>query len=248
MPDLILTEEEQMLQTTVRDFVDREIAPRAKEADEKAEFQWENWRGLADLGLTGLGIDTKYGGSGPAGYRQVAIAAENRVDNVSRLHKEEIIFALLKSHARKGEDIFSEGVLEILQDGFGFLRSATSSYLAGLDDIYVSPSQIRRFGLRTGDTISGKIRPPKDNERYFALLKVNEINFDQPENATRLKRLGVGTALKPRQFTGPRVAHALEGLLASGDVARRTAELADRLRNESPIGETCDAIEALGAG
>jgi alkylation response protein AidB-like acyl-CoA dehydrogenase len=76
MPDVILTEEEQMLQTTVRDFVDREIAPRAKEADEKAEFQWENWRGLADLGLTGLGIDTKYGGSGPAGYRQVAIAAE----------------------------------------------------------------------------------------------------------------------------------------------------------------------------
>jgi alkylation response protein AidB-like acyl-CoA dehydrogenase len=76
MPDLILTEEEQMLQTTVRDFVDREIAPRAKEADEKAEFQWENWRGLADLGLTGLGIDTKYGGSGPAGYRQVTIAAE----------------------------------------------------------------------------------------------------------------------------------------------------------------------------
>ena len=76
MPDLILTEEEQMLQTTVRDFVDREIAPKAKEADEKAEFQWENWRGLADLGLTGLGIDTKYGGSGPAGYRQVAIAAE----------------------------------------------------------------------------------------------------------------------------------------------------------------------------
>jgi transcription termination factor Rho len=89
----------------------------------------------------------------------------------------------LKSHAKKGEDIGGDGVLEILQDGFGFLRSGEQSYLAGPDDIYVSPSQIRRFGLRTGDTIVGKIRPPKDNERYFALLKVDEINYDTPENA-----------------------------------------------------------------
>ncbi len=113
----------------------------------------------------------------------VEIAKENQIDNIARLRKEEIIFALLKTHARKGEDIYGEGVLEILQDGFGFLRSATSSYLAGLDDVYVSPSQIRRFGLRTGDTVTGKIRPPKDNERYFALLKVDEINFEPPENA-----------------------------------------------------------------
>jgi transcription termination factor Rho len=103
-------------------------------------------------------------------------------DHSSRMRRQDIIFSILKSQAKKGEDIFSEGVLEILQDGFGFLRSADSSYLAGPDDIYVSPSQIRRFNLRTGDTISGKIRPPKDNERYFALLKVDQINFDLPEN------------------------------------------------------------------
>jgi len=103
-------------------------------------------------------------------------------DHSSRMRRQDIIFSILKAQAKKGEDIFSEGVLEILQDGFGFLRSADSSYLAGPDDIYVSPSQIRRFNLRTGDTISGKIRPPKDNERYFALLKVDEINFDSPEN------------------------------------------------------------------
>ncbi|NVK03017.1 MAG: transcription termination factor Rho [Oceanospirillaceae bacterium] len=111
------------------------------------------------------------------------IAAEMGLDNLARSRKQDVIFAILKKHARGGEDIYGDGVLEILQDGFGFLRSADSSYLAGPDDIYVSPSQIRRFNLRTGDTISGKIRPPKDSERYFALLKVSEINYDKPENA-----------------------------------------------------------------
>ncbi|MGD9385267.1 MAG: transcription termination factor Rho [Thioalkalispiraceae bacterium] len=111
------------------------------------------------------------------------IAASMGIDNIARSRKQDIIFSILKAHAKNGEDIYGDGVLEILQDGFGFLRSANSSYLAGPDDIYVSPSQIRRFNLRTGDTVSGKIRPPKDGERYFAMLKVKEINFEPPENA-----------------------------------------------------------------
>jgi transcription termination factor Rho len=113
----------------------------------------------------------------------VEVAQKMGLENLARSRKQDIIFSILKAHARSGEDIYGDGVLEILQDGFGFLRSADSSYLAGPDDIYVSPSQIRRFNLRTGDSISGLIRPPKDGERYFALLKVGEINFDSPEGA-----------------------------------------------------------------
>jgi transcription termination factor Rho len=113
----------------------------------------------------------------------IKLAESMKLEHLARNRKQDIIFAILKAHAKSGEDIFGSGVLEILQDGFGFLRSADSSYLAGPDDIYVSPSQIRRFSMRTGDTIQGKIRPPKDGERYFALLKVAEVNFDRPENS-----------------------------------------------------------------
>jgi transcription termination factor Rho len=105
------------------------------------------------------------------------------VENASQAKRQDIIFGILKSKAKSGEDIEGEGVLEILQDGFGFLRSPDSSYLSGPDDIYVSPSQVRRFGLRTGDTIQGKIRSPKDGERYFAILKIEQINFEEPDKA-----------------------------------------------------------------
>ena len=112
----------------------------------------------------------------------IAIAESLGLENIDRARKQELIFMILKKQAKSGEDIFGDGVLEILQDGFGFLRTPGASYLAGPDDIYVSPSQIRRFGLRTGDTVSGKIRPPKEGERYFAMLKVESINFEAPEN------------------------------------------------------------------
>lgn len=113
----------------------------------------------------------------------IKLAESIGLENVARMRKQDMIFTILKQHAKGGEDIFGDGILEILQDGFGFLRSADCSYLAGPDDIYVSPSQIRRFNLRTGDTISGTIRPPKELERYFALLKVDQVNYDRPENA-----------------------------------------------------------------
>ena len=113
----------------------------------------------------------------------VEMAVSNEVDGANRLRKQELIFALLKNQAKKGESIFGGGTLEVLPDGFGFLRSPDTSYLAGTDDIYVSPSQIRRFNLHTGDTIEGEIRTPKDGERYFALVKVDKVNGEPPENS-----------------------------------------------------------------
>jgi transcription termination factor Rho len=117
-----------------------------------------------------------------------AMARDMEIENSAGLRKQELIFALLNEQTKKNEPIFGEGVLEILPDGFGFLRAPDYNYLPGPDDIYVSPSQIRRFGLRTGDTVAGQIRPPKDSERYFALLKVETINFEEPE-ATKRKIL-----------------------------------------------------------
>ncbi|HSH86381.1 MAG TPA: transcription termination factor Rho [Methylophilus sp.] len=112
----------------------------------------------------------------------VEMATSNEIENASRMRKQDLIFAILKNKAKKGDSIFGDGTLEVLPDGFGFLRSPDTSYLAGPDDIYVSPSQIRRFNLHTGDTIQGEIRTPKDGERYFALVKVDSVNGEAPEN------------------------------------------------------------------
>ena len=154
------------------------------------------------------------------------LAQSMNIEGVARSRKQDLIFAILKAHAKKGEDIHGDGVLEILSDGFGFLRSDDSSYLAGPDDIYVSPSQIRRFSLRTGDTISGKIRPPKDNERYFAMLKVDEINFDKPENAKNKILFENFTPL----FANKRF-HLEVGNGSTEDITARTIELV------APIGK-----------
>jgi transcription termination factor Rho len=129
----------------------------------------------------------------------VKVAESMGLESLARSRKQDIIFSILKHYAKSGEPIYGEGVIEILQDGFGFLRSADSSYLAGPDDIYISPQQVRRFNLRTGDSISGLIRPPKDGERYFALLKVGEINFDSPESARNKVLFENLTPLHPTQ-------------------------------------------------
>lgn len=156
----------------------------------------------------------------------VDIATSFKLEGLARSRKQDVIFGILKAQAKSGEDIFGDGVLEILQDGFGFLRSADSSYLAGPDDIYVSPSQIRRFSLRTGDTVSGKIRPPKDGERYFALLKVKEINFDTPDNARNKILFENLTPLFPT-----RRLRMEQGNGSSEDITSRIIDLA------SPVGK-----------
>ncbi len=149
-----------------------------------------------------------------------------KLDNVTPMRKQDQIFAILKSQAKRGEKISGEGVVEILQDGFGFLRSSSSSYLAGPDDVYVSPSQIRRFGLRTGDTVTGLVRPPKDSERYFALLKVETINSQTPDEAKKKILFENLTPLHPDERI-----RLEQGNGSSEDLTGRTIDIV------SPIGK-----------
>ena len=152
-----------------KNFHDRAATFTKEDVISKSELEGDDILSLPDLRLKSI-------------IQLQATAEEMGIENISRVRRTEITFSILKAHAAKDKSIFGEGVLEILQDGFGFLRSADTSYIAGPDDVYVSPTQIRKFNLRTGDTVSGSVRPPKDNERYFALLKVSEINFEDPEN------------------------------------------------------------------
>ena len=141
-------------------------------------------------------------------------------EGVARARKQDVIFLILKAHARAGGGIYGEGVLEILQDGFGFLRGPEESYLAGPDDIYISPSQIRRFNLRTGDYITGRIRPPKEGERYFALLKVDNINGEPPEASKNKILFENLTPLFPRKMF-----HLERGNGSSEDITGRIMDL-----------------------
>ena len=152
-----------------KDFHDRAATFTQEDVISKSELEGDDILSLPDLRLKSI-------------IQLQSTAEEMGIENISRVRRTEITFSILKAHAAEDKSIFGEGVLEILQDGFGFLRSSDTSYIAGPDDVYVSPTQIRKFNLRTGDTVSGSVRPPKDNERYFALLKVSEINFEDPEN------------------------------------------------------------------
>jgi len=152
-----------------KDFHDRAATFTKDDVISKSELEGDDVLSLPDLRTKTI-------------IQLQATAEEMGIENISRVRRTEITFSILKAHAAEDKSIFGEGVLEILQDGFGFLRSSDTSYIAGPDDVYVSPTQIRKFNLRTGDTVSGSVRPPKDNERYFALLKVSEINFEDPEN------------------------------------------------------------------
>ena len=154
------------------------------------------------------------------------VAQEMGIEGVGRLRKPELVFNVLKAHAKQGESIYGEGVLEILSDGFGFLRAADASYQAGPDDIYVSPSQIRRFNLRVGDTVAGQIRPPKDSERYFALLKVEAINFEAPESTKNKVLLDNLTPLFPDQ--------RLRMEMENGDPKELTGRIIDLV---APVGK-----------
>ncbi len=154
------------------------------------------------------------------------LAQQMNIEGTARSRKQDLIFSILKAHAKRGEEIYGDGVLEILQDGFGFLRSAEGSYLAGPDDIYVSPSQIRRFSLRTGDTVEGRIRPPKDSERYFAMLKVSKINHDSPDSTKRKVLFENLTPLFPKDKLGMEA--------GNGSTEDITARIIDMV---SPIGK-----------
>ncbi|NBX03859.1 MAG: transcription termination factor Rho [Alphaproteobacteria bacterium] len=149
------------------------------------------------------------------------LAESSGVENASQMLKQEMIFAILKKQAENGETLTGEGVVEVLQDGFGFMRSPLANYLAGPDDIYISPSQIRRFSLRTGDTVSGEIRAPKDGERYFALLKVNSINFDDPDQVRHRINFDNLTPLYPER----RIKLEVENRPDKKDLSMRVADI-----------------------
>jgi transcription termination factor Rho len=175
----------------------------------------------------------------------LAYAEELEVENASTLRKQELMFAILKRLAENGISIFGDGVLEVLQDGFGFLRAPEANYLPGPDDIYVSPSQVRRFGLRTGDTVQGEIRSPKDGERYFALLKVNQINFDDPEKVRHRINFDNLTPLYPDERFVLEVEADMAGQSSGGSSGSRRGSKDSESRDTSRRDFTARVIDLI---
>src|SRR6184192_304673 len=182
----------------------------------------------------------------------LALIGKNfNIEGAANMRKQELIFAILQAQTEQNGHIYGEGVLETLPDGFGFLRSPDANYLAGPDDIYVSPSQIRRFSLRTGDTVEGQIRSPKDGERYFALIKVNKINFDDPDNVKHRINFDNLTPLYPEEKLRLEL-ESEEPPPVKGDGAGRSAKTKDADRRETARKDlttrVIDLITPLGKG
>src|SRR5438445_10949424 len=183
----------------------------------------------------------------------VAMSEEMGVEGASTMRKQDLMFSILKIQADNGVEIMGSGTIEVLNDGFGFLRSPEANYLAGPDDIYVSPSQVRRFGLRTGDTVEGQIRSPKDGERYFAMLKVNEINFDEPEKLRHRINFDNLTPLYPDEKINLEIAEEATSLkeevtsVGVGRSSRSKEDKRDTARKDLTT-RVIDLITPLGKG
>ena len=231
-------ETEKFVPISDRETVYQEMLPNVLDVDDQAALFYNNKNSLvkrkAMLNMPDIKINNLTDLKKKKPEELMDLAQQMGFENIARMRKQDMIFAILKALARNNKDIFGEGVLEILPDGFGFLRSADCSYLAGPDDIYVSHSQIKRFNLRTGDLVRGKIRPPKEGERYFALLQVDEVNFDNPESTKHKILFENLTPLFPDQRLIMEMGHKNSVVRKSDIEANLTGRIIDLV---SPIGK-----------
>lgn len=238
-------ENEKFVPISDRENVYQEILPNVAGGDDQTALFYNNKDNLnrrrALLNMPDIKINNLTDLKKKNAVELMDLAQQMGFENITRMRKQDMIFAILKALARNNKDIFGDGILEILPDGFGFLRSADCSYLAGPDDIYVSHSQIKRFNLRTGDSVRGKIRPPKEGERYFALLQVDEINFDNPENTKHKILFENLTPLFPTQ----RLIMEMKNGAADG---RKKGKGEKSDNDENITGRIIDLVAPIGKG